>query len=236
MQLVDSKSDIETAIQLLSLRGEEFCFSRRFSKTLLNRFCSRGFLPMAVTLSDTELFALKLHEWRTLLPPSSCRVKKSALKKFASHHLTVDTAFEKCVEAINAYHRDSWLSPPLVQLFSKCRDPIKNKVSLHSIELWNGSVLTAGELGYTVGSGYTSLTGFHIESSSGTAQLYALGKVLAQSGFRLWDLGMYAPYKISIGAQVFSRDAFLQIQKSVRRTPASFASGPWYISDLLETD
>ena len=49
--------------------------------------------------------------------------------------------------------------------------------------------LVAGDLGYTVGGVYTSLTGFHTENNAGSVLLCALGRYLELNGFAFWDLG-----------------------------------------------
>jgi hypothetical protein len=78
--------------------------------------------------------------------------------------------------------------------------------------------LVAGELGYTVGSIYTSLTGFSSEDSAGSVQLAALGCLLQRSGFETWDLGMVMDYKTRLGAEIMERDDFVRLVQSVRQT------------------
>jgi hypothetical protein len=93
-------------------------------------------------------------------------------------------------------------------------------VRLYTIEVWNEETgaLAGGELGYTVGSIYTSLTGFTKEDSAGSVQLVALGRLLVEQGFHLWDLGMDMEYKRGIGARLMPRDTFVRHVHQVRET------------------
>jgi Leu/Phe-tRNA-protein transferase len=79
--------------------------------------------------------------------------------------------------------------------------------------------LVAGELGYTVGAIYTSLTGFTSESGAGTVQLAALGRWLQRSGFQMWDLGMQMDYKAEMGAVLLPRRTFVKAVRTLRRPP-----------------
>jgi Leu/Phe-tRNA-protein transferase len=80
----------------------------------------------------------------------------------------------------------------------------------------NNWVLVGGELGYTVGSIYTSLTGFSSRDSAGSVQLAALGKLIFAAGFTVWDLGMAMEYKQSLGAQLVPRDDFVGMVHEAR--------------------
>mmetsp|Transcript_17175 Transcript_17175/g.24281 ORF Transcript_17175/g.24281 Transcript_17175/m.24281 type:complete len:352 (-) Transcript_17175:454-1509(-) len=86
-------------------------------------------------------------------------------------------------------------------------------VRLYSIEVWreDSGELAAGELGYSIGNIYTSLTGFSSRDGAGSVQLVALGNLLQLCGFKTWDLGMDIEYKKNLGAQCICRDEFLNI-------------------------
>ena len=89
-------------------------------------------------------------------------------------------------------------------------------VRVHSIEVWKDGVLVAGELGYSVGAMYTSLSGFTCLDSSGTVQIVSLGLILHEHGFDCWDLGMGMDYKQSMGAKNVHRLRFLEKLRAVR--------------------
>jgi len=84
-------------------------------------------------------------------------------------------------------------------------------VKLYSVEVWNADTgaLAGGELGYSVGGIYSSLTGFSEEDAAGSVQLLALGQLLTKCGFDYWDLGMDLDYKRRLGAELIPRSEFL---------------------------
>jgi hypothetical protein len=79
----------------------------------------------------------------------------------------------------------------------------------------DGTML-GGELGYTIGAVYTSLTGFldrrdPRHRNLGKVQLAALGALLERRGYAFWNLGHpHMPYKIEMGAAILPRAAFLE--------------------------
>lgn len=84
-------------------------------------------------------------------------------------------------------------------------------VRLYSVEVWNAETgaLAGGELGYSVGGIYSSLTGFSDEDAAGSSQLVALGRLLMKCGFEYWDLGMDLEYKRKLGARMMRRANFV---------------------------
>jgi Leu/Phe-tRNA-protein transferase len=77
-------------------------------------------------------------------------------------------------------------------------------------------VLVAGELGYVVGSVYTSLSGFRTVSHSGNLQMQGLCSLLQEKGCAFWDFGMHMAYKEAMGCKNVAREEFLGMLHSCR--------------------
>jgi Leu/Phe-tRNA-protein transferase len=214
----------------------DFCVSPHFNPNLIAQLMVEGFLPIA-----TEGYLLpKLHQQRCVIHlPNDLHVSKSARKKAKRYQLTFNQSFHEVVDGCRQQHgQNCWLYPPLVEAFSNIQDRQPQgmltqvtesssrhtstcPVRLYSVELWDtDGTLVAGELGYTVGSIYTSLTGFSRQDSAGSVQMAALGRCLCQAGFTLWDLGMDMEYKRALGSELMPRDDFVQFVQNVRTAEA----------------
>jgi len=137
----------------------------------------------------------------------------------------------------------SWLSEMYVSLLLRTHSPEeqKNEPSFSfwaTILRWNGKPV-AGELGYTIGSTYTSLSGFfHREvrewNHLGKLQLVLLAQHLETCGIDFWNLGHpHMNYKKALGAKVLPRSEFLPLWDSaVQKPPIDITS----TSKLLFSD
>jgi Leu/Phe-tRNA-protein transferase len=217
----------------------DFCFSKIFDFRLIAALMVEGFLPIA---TDGVLLP-KLHEERCVISlPDALHIRRSVRKKAKKFRLSVNQNFDAVVAGCREQHGDRcWLYPPLVEAFRTIHSgsievrvpnsngvqqlaPIISPVSLYSIEIWNADGdLVGGELGYTVGSIYTSLTGFSKESSAGSVQLALTGRLLIYSGFTLWDLGMEMEYKRDLGSSLMPRETFVKYVHRVRDCKGGFA-------------
>lgn len=147
----------------------------------------------------------------------SSKVKK--LIKEDRFQLTFNTCFEKTMEQIAKQHHYNWLKEPYITLLKQLynKQNSKQKFSLHSIELIakeESNKLIAGEIGYVIGSAYTSLTGFSLRekryNNCGKLQLVYLGEHLKKQGFTFWNLGHpHMAYKKHLGIDIYSRKDFL---------------------------
>ncbi len=128
----------------------------------------------------------------------------------------------RVIERILEHHRPlTWLTEPYQDLLQRLAVANSPDFSLHGVELWSNRChqLIAGELGYTIGRTYTSLSGFHTrdtpESHSwrhfGTLQMWLLAERLRDRGFAFWNMGHTGQaYKRRLGARVVAREAFLR--------------------------
>jgi len=78
----------------------------------------------------------------------------------------------------------------------------------------SNNFLVSGEIGYKIGSIYTSLSGFTNKEKKynnwGKLQLVLLNNYLKENGYSYWNLGHpHLQYKIDLGAKVYSRKDFL---------------------------
>lgn len=113
------------------------------------------------------------------------------------------------------YGRHCWLIPRYRQLLAELALRPFGGFQVWGVELRRSGALVAGELGYTLGATYTSLSGFVRAdlpgtSGLGTVQLVLLGRHLRDRGYDFWNLGQpEMAYKTALGGRVWPRRAFL---------------------------
>mmetsp|Transcript_2437 Transcript_2437/g.3546 ORF Transcript_2437/g.3546 Transcript_2437/m.3546 type:complete len:457 (+) Transcript_2437:52-1422(+) len=194
-------------------------------------------LERSVTSSSGLVVLLpKLHAERCLVEDwKQVHVGKNSRKRAKKYHISFDLDIEQVMKQCVEQHGENWLYPPVQAAFrsiqktpvelrrkkSKTKaavDKERPPVRLHSVELWEKATgsLVAGEIGYAVGSVYTSLTGFYTKNSTGMIQMLSMAGVLRTSGYELWDLGMSLPYKIDLGAKNVPRAQFISRLRELR--------------------
>jgi|GEM_PF-310227 len=122
----------------------------------------------------------------------------------------------------STWEETSWLVPSYentIKVLASAEEREKDK----TFRIW-GVTLTAGkeqkiiagELGYTIGKTYTSLSGFFKRdmkeyNNFGKLQMVMLAEVMKDAGIIFWNLGHpHMQYKIDLGAAVLPRKDFLE--------------------------
>lgn len=189
-----------------------------------------GFISIATDLFDGRLLLIpQMHIDSAVLDWPDRHISKNLSAFIRSGKTTelglslrITRNLERVMDCLgNCWAGDSWLHTPyrniMNELAQKSREESQDFVPV-GIELWAKDCdrPVAGELGYVIGSIYTSLSGFmHPDRSAwnnvGKLQLQALGVFLEQSGFSFWNLGQpQMQYKIDLGARVTPRPEFLR--------------------------
>ncbi len=133
--------------------------------------------------------------------------------------LRVASASDRVLDRLLDYHgEDGWIHEPYQSLVRELARSGGSHFSVHGIELWSrrSEELVAGELGYSIGSTYTSLSGFCMRTQRrwrhfGTLQQILLARALRERGYAFWNMGHVAmPYKQALGARSVPRATFLE--------------------------
>ena len=146
----------------------------------------------------------------------SKKVKKLLNKN--EYTLNIKKDPKELIHKIQNFHQESWLCDSYINTLLELSSNTYDNFELLCIELndKNSQELIAGEIGYKIGSVYTSLTGFSSKEKKynnwGNLQLVLLAKYLEQSNYSFWNLGHpYMEYKLKLGAKTYKRLDFLEL-------------------------
>jgi Leu/Phe-tRNA-protein transferase len=237
----------------------KYCWATSFDPYFVAALMAEGFLPMAEKADSGPLRYLlipKLHHQRSMLRFQNLHISRTVRKRSKRFDVTCNTNFEQVVEGCLAQHGEDWLQPPIVEAFRRIyHSGGICGVRVHSFEVWiaeglesgttnqtaagsavegTSARLVAGEIGYSVGACYTSLSGFSLVDSSGSVQCVAAALLLQVAGAEAWDLGMVLSYKACLGAARVARGQFLQELARMRlRTPITLPHGRINVQRLI---
>lgn len=191
----------------------------------------KGFISVCVDLGEKQWVlipelqtAYAVLDWANIhVPKSFFRYLRSQAFKDLDPYICLRSDCGEVIKGIRAaFAQESWLHPPYekliknLELYSAQTNRSARDFHFWALECRLGSskTLVAGELGYSIGSVYTSLSGFMFRNPAwnnlGKFQLYALAGLLQKAGYRFWNLGHpHMQYKLDLGASVLDRLDFL---------------------------
>ncbi len=191
--------------------SEDFYINQAFS----------GFIATSVKLEDKFYLVPEMQFEYAILDFENLHISKKVKKLLNKNDFTftINTNMHKVIKNIQTHHKSNWLTNEYYEILEKVKkykDPNIN-FELLSIELWDKSktILIAGEIGYKIGSTYTSLTGFCLKDKKynnfGKLQMVLLSLYLEKNNYSFWNLGHpYMQYKFDLGAITYKREAFLK--------------------------
>ena len=174
-----------------------------------------GFIAVTEEYKNQELLIPEIQFNYALLDFKDLHISKKVkrLLKKENLKLIVDENLDEVYKGIKSVH-NSWLTQKYLQTLKDTKGVDKD-FKVVSAYIKKDNIVVAGEIGYIVGKTYTSLSGFSLRekryNNYGKAQLVLLAKYLQSNNFAFWNLGHpHMPYKIALGAKVYTRAEFLK--------------------------
>lgn len=147
---------------------------------------------------------------RMILIPSEIHIGRSNKKLFknSKHTVTVDTAFERVMEACAEIPRTdqdgTWITDEMLEAYSR----LHKEGHAHSVEVWNNGDLVGGLYGIAMGKAFFGESMFSLESGASKLGFMTLVKNLVIWNYSLIDCQVYTDYLATFGAKNVARETF----------------------------
>ena len=206
---------------IYSNKNSNYYISEDFSKEFYIQLAYYGFICTSATLENKFYLLAEIQFEYAILDFKNLHISKKVKKLLNENNFnfTINKKFEEVIDKLKDYHKTNWLEDKYKDLLLSLRDFKHENIDFEimSIEVndKNTNELISAEIGYKIGSTYTSLTGFSSKDKKynnwGKLQLVLLAKYLEKNNFSFWNLGHpYMQYKFDLGAKTYSREEFLK--------------------------
>lgn len=210
----------EALSQIYKNKEENYYWSDDFSPGFYVNLAKAGFISTTTYETKENIVLLPEIQFEyAILDFNDLHISKKVKKllKENNYKFCIDKNFEKVLENIQNYHKESWLEEQYKKMLLSIHSKNDPTFKLISVELYDNEneKLIAGEIGYIINNIYTSLTGFTTKEKKynnyGKLQLTLLSKYLQNNNFSFWNLGHASlQYKLDLGAKIYKRDKFLE--------------------------
>ena len=197
-----------------------YYWSDDWSEEFYVNLAKAGFISTTYDTKDALVLLPELQYSYALLDFKDLHISKKVKKllKKQDYTFSINTKFDEVLDSISKTHKYNWLKDKYIEVMKNIytKNNFEN-FKLVSVELCDKETneLISGEIGYTIGKTYTSLSGFSsrekVHNNYGTLQLVLLARYLQEREFSFWNLGHpHMEYKKRLGAKVYERKNFLQ--------------------------
>lgn len=177
-----------------------------------------GFISVSFQTHNDLVLLPEIQTQYAILDFEDLHISKK-VKKFLkqnNYELLIDNEINSVIDQIHLAYSDNWIVGKYKQLLNDLLEYEHDNFQLCSAKLLDKQTkqMVAGEIGYIIGSTYTSLSGFSSKEKKyknlGTLQLVLLAQYLGENHFSFWNLGHpHMAYKLALGAKIYDRDSFL---------------------------
>lgn len=201
--------------------SSNYYVSEDFSKDFYVHLAYYGFICTSATLQNKFYLLAEIQFEYAILDFKDLHISKKVKKLINENNFefTINKKYDEVINQFKDYHKTNWLEAEYKDLLLSLKDYQHPTIDFEimSVELndKNTKELIAGEIGYKIGSTYTSLTGFSSREKKynnwGKLQLVLLSKYLEKENYSFWNLGHpYMQYKFDLGAKTYPRKDFLE--------------------------
>jgi len=153
---------------------------------------------------------------RCLIKPEELHISKSLKKLIRQKDFTIsfDQSFEAVITACSRADTDqeTWIDQKMIDAYSE----LHQLGHAHSVEVWRDNMLIGGAYGVAIGAVFCGESMFSRQPNSSKIALAYLSKHLINKGFNWIDCQLETDHLLSMGAQLLSRDKFLQLLQNNR--------------------
>ncbi|MBN2658497.1 MAG: hypothetical protein JXR86_15665, partial [Spirochaetales bacterium] len=210
-----------------------------------------GFIAATESLAFSRWLMPELEWFYSVLDWNDLVIDKKVRKILRNRReepliLRIDRDPRVVLENLEKVWKRTWISREyreLIQKLSTDEERLKDEgFAIWGITLLAGErrIPVAGDLGYTIGTTYTSLSGFFHRnmkqySSYGKLQLIMQAKILERCGLAFWNLGQpYMKYKSDLGAHHEQRTTYLKRWDRAAAGPSPDLSGEFVLHKDLQ--
>ncbi len=173
---------------------------------------------------------------RAILLPEQFHLSRSLRKKLRkrSFRITLDTAFERVIEACSATRtgRDGSQSGTWITEEMKLAYNTLHRIGFaHSVECWQGEELVGGLYGVSMGKVFFGESMFSRCTDASKVAFAHLTEQLRRWDFALIDCQVYSDHLASLGAFEIPRDTFLAMLDQ-HCEPIESHQGMWQLEDM----
>ncbi len=145
------------------------------------------------------------------LPRSLRRARRQAPYAF-SFDRAFPAVIRGCAETPRPGQHGTWITPAVITAYCRLHD----LGVAHSVEAWVGNELVGGVYGVEIDGAFAAESMFHRRSNASKLALLHLIDHLAARGLDWIDVQTLTPHMARLGAQLVSRDVFLERLQATR--------------------
>lgn len=156
-------------------------------------------------------------EPRAVLPLSELKISKSLRRSCSRYTTTIDTAFDRVVEACADPNRPhGWIDDQIKRSYQE----LHQLGWAHSVEAWDdGGALVGGLYGVSIGGLFAGESMFHHATDASKVALVRLVEVLNDGQPRILDVQWRTDHLATLGVISIRRADYLDVLAAVLPTP-----------------